>query len=227
MLPLSFSRSLHSAFQPGLLEIRGEVYFPRAGWEKINVERSQSGEETFANPRNATAGSLKQLDPKVTASRPLEMVCYGFGFSDHPGRPKLHSESITWLKASGFKTPEKIWICETIEELLAAIHELDRLRKTFSYDTDGAVIKLNELSLREKAGSTSKAPRWAIAYKYAAEQAETVLRSITIQVGRTGAADPPDDLAGLDPRADRQFRREVGQVAALQKIRRRQKERLS
>src|ERR1041384_1351490 len=182
---------------PTLLEVRGEVYLTKAGFQKLNQERKAAGEEPFANPRNAAAGSLKQLDPRMVAKRPLDIILYGVGQIEGSSSP-LHSqaEMLAWLKTLGFKTPEKTWHCSSADELVAAIEELDKLRREFAYETDGAVIKLNSFAQREKAGFTSKAPRWAIAYKYAAEQAETRLKAITIQVGRTGALTP---VAELEP----------------------------
>jgi DNA ligase (NAD+) len=183
---------------PGVMEVRGEVYLTRAGFARLNAERKKLGEETFANPRNAAAGSLKQLDPSIVAKRPLDLVIYGLGALAEIAELELerHDAVLSWLKSVGFKTPEKTWHCHTVDELIAAIEELDTLREKFAYETDGAVIKLNSYALREKAGFTSKAPRWAIAYKYAAEQAETKLKEISIQVGRTGALTP---VAELEP----------------------------
>ncbi len=193
-------RSTHpkgKADVPSLLEVRGEVYLTRTGFQKMNAERKAAGEELFANPRNAAAGSLKQLDPRLAAKRPLDIVIYGLGHLEGLTRPaKTHSETLIWLKELGFKTPEKTWHCKSAEELIAAIDELDKLRGKYAYETDGAVIKLNSYAQREKVGFTSKAPRWAIAYKYAAEQADTLLKNITIQVGRTGALTP---VAELEP----------------------------
>ncbi|MBM3834864.1 MAG: NAD-dependent DNA ligase LigA [Verrucomicrobia bacterium] len=192
--------SIPTALQtiPKVMEVRGEVYMTRAGFARLNAERKKLSEETFANPRNATAGSLKQLDPGIVAKRPLDLVIYGLGFADGADNQDLqrHDSVLSWLKLLGFKTPEKTWHCRSVEELIGAIEELDQLRQKFSYETDGAVIKLNSYALREKTGFTSKAPRWAIAYKYAAEQAETRLHGITIQVGRTGALTP---VAELEP----------------------------
>jgi DNA ligase (NAD+) len=182
---------------PQLLEVRGEVYLTKTGFEKLNAERKAAGEETFANPRNAAAGSLKQLDPRIVAKRPLDIVLYGLGRVDGASDfPQSQAEMLAWIKSFGFKTPEKTWHCRTADELVAAIDELDKVRGKFAYATDGAVIKLNSFTQRERAGFTSKAPRWAIAYKYAAEQAETLLKSITVQVGRTGALTP---VAELEP----------------------------
>lgn len=181
---------------PDVMEVRGEVYMPSAGFKKLNAERVAAGEEPFANPRNASAGSLKQLDPRIVAKRPLTMVVYGLGEIQGKDVPITHGEALELLKRLGFRTPEKVWRCENADELIAAINELDELRRTLAYETDGAVIKLNSFEQRERAGFTAKAPRWAIAYKYEAEQAETKLKAITIQVGRTGSLTP---VAELEP----------------------------
>jgi DNA ligase (NAD+) len=182
---------------PNLLEVRGEVYLGKAGFAKLNAERKAVGEETFANPRNAAAGSLKQLDPRIVAKRPLDIILYNVGAVEGAKAPfQTQAEMLAWLKTLGFRTPDQTWHCKSADELIAAIDELDQLRRKFSYETDGAVIKLNSFAQREKAGFTSKAPRWAIAYKYAAEQAETLLKSITVQVGRTGKLTP---VAELEP----------------------------
>ncbi len=182
---------------PSLLEVRGEAYLTKAGFEKLNAERRSAGEEEFANPRNAAAGSLKQLDPRIVAKRPLDIVVYGLGLVEGAAQmPQQHDQMLAWLKSFGFKTPDRTWHCRSAEELVAAIDELDRVRRSFAYETDGAVIKLNSFAQREVAGFTSKAPRWSIAYKYAAEQAETLLKGITVQVGRTGALTP---VAELEP----------------------------
>ena len=182
---------------PALLEARGEVYLTKTGFEKLNAERKTAGEEEFANPRNAAAGSLKQLDPRIVAKRPLDIVVYGLGkVEGAPEQPQQHDEMLAWLKALGFKTPGRTWPCRSAEELVTAIEELDTVRHKLAYETDGAVIKLNSFAQREIAGFTSKAPRWSIAYKYAAEQAETLLKGITVQVGRTGALTP---VAELEP----------------------------
>ncbi len=182
---------------PVLLEVRGEVYLTKAGFEKLNAERKAAGEEQFANPRNAAAGSLKQLDPRMVAKRPLDIVLYGLGQVEGAANPpQTQAEMLAWLKSFGFKTPERTWHCGSADELVAAIAELDTVRRKFPYETDGAVIKLNSFAQRDRAGFTSKAPRWSIAYKYAAEQAETKLKGITVQVGRTGKLTP---VAELEP----------------------------
>jgi len=180
---------------PQALEIRGEVFLPVAGFEKMNAERKSAGEELYGNPRNTAAGSLKQLDPKIVAKRPLDVVIYGIV---EIGSQSIASQAglLAWLKSAGFKTPERTWFCKSDDELIAAIAELDKVRKKFAYETDGAVIKLNSFDQQRRVGATAKAPRWAIAYKYAPEQAETKLKAITIQVGRTGALTP---VAELEP----------------------------
>jgi DNA ligase (NAD+) len=183
---------------PPVLEVRGEVYMTKAGFKKLNTEMVAAGEEPYANARNTAAGSLKQLDPRVVAKRPLDIVVYGVGYPDTAEHRlfNTHDEALKWLKSAGFKSPEKTWHCKSVDELLAAIDELEKIRHNFVYETDGAVIKLNSVNQRERAGFTSKAPRWAMAYKYAAEQAETKLKAITIQVGRTGKLTP---VAELEP----------------------------
>ena len=190
-LPLRLARSSGVA----ALEVRGEVYMTRSGFEKLNAERLAAGEEPFANPRNSAAGSLKQLDPKIVAQRPLDIVLYALGGGAGESGPASQRELLDWLKALGLKTPERTWFCRNADELLAAIRELDQVRAGFNYETDGAVIKLNSFDQQRRIGATSKAPRWAIAYKYAPEQAETKLRAITIQVGRTGALTPVAELS--------------------------------
>ncbi len=198
-VPLRLRQPSNKGFGvPAILEVRGEVFMTRAGFAKMNEERSAAGEEPFANPRNSTAGSLKQLDPRMVAKRPLELVVYGTGLVEGlagPG-PSRHDETLRWLAELGFKTPARVWHCHSVHELLSGIDELDAFRAGLDYETDGGVIKLNDFAQRQKAGYTSKAPRWAIAYKYAAEQAKTRLKNITIQVGRTGALTP---VAELEP----------------------------
>ena len=195
-LNLKASRKNASVKIPTLLEVRGEVYLPLDKFKKTNAERVAADEEPFANPRNAAAGALKQLDPRIVAKRGLDIVLYGLGQLEGGEPPELHSEALSWFKMLGLKTPEKTWLCRREGELIEAIHALDKIRREFRYQTDGAVIKLDARALREKVGATSHAPRWAIAYKYESEQAETKLNRITIQVGRTGALTP---VAELEP----------------------------
>ncbi len=197
-LPLNLrsSRKDTSVKIPKLLEARGEVYLSLDKFKKANAERVAAGEDPFANPRNAAAGSLKQLDPRIVARRGLEVVLYGLGHLEGSEQPARHSEVLDWFKGLGLKTPEKTWRCRHEQELIEAIDQLDKLRHDFRYQTDGAVIKLDARALRDKVGVTSKAPRWAIAYKYQSEQAETKLNRVTVQVGRTGALTP---VAELEP----------------------------
>ena len=195
-LPLKLDGKLEGS----VVELRGEVYFPTPAFNKFNAEREAAGEERFMNPRNATAGSLKQLDSRLVAQRPLAVVLYGVGELQLPAGgetpPQSQEELIAWLRKLGCPGPEKLWVCDSAEAVLGAIETLNEVRKTFQYETDGAVVKLNPFGLRERLGATSKAPRWAMAYKYAAEQAVTRLRDITIQVGRTGKLTP---VAELEP----------------------------
>jgi DNA ligase (NAD+) len=180
---------------PQTFEVRGEVYMTRLGFDKMNAEREEAGEPRFANPRNSTAGSLKQLDPRDVAKRPLHVIFYGIG---DPGEAKLTSQSDIneLLKKAGLPHADLFWSFDTPDEVLTAIHDLDDKRKKLPYETDGAVIKVDSFAEQRDLGATSKAPRWAIAYKYQAEQAETRLLDVDIQVGRTGALTP---VARLEP----------------------------
>src|SRR5213596_1943278 len=180
---------------PKLLEVRGEVYMDRKGFEKLNDDRKKQSLPLFANPRNAAAGSLKQLDPAIVAKRPLGIVLYGTGATEGLDI-ELHSEIFPLLKKLGLPTTERWWVAASVEEILDAIHELDAIRHNFAYQTDGAVVKVNTFAQRERLGFTAKSPRWAIAYKYAAERVETRLLDIIIQVGRTGILTP---VAVLEP----------------------------
>ncbi|PYJ15980.1 MAG: DNA ligase (NAD(+)) LigA [Verrucomicrobia bacterium] len=178
-----------------LLEVRGEVYKDRKGFEKLNDEREKQGLPQFANPRNAAAGSLKQLDPSIVVKRPLGIVLYGIGATEGVDID-LHSKILPLLKKLGLPVTERWWVTESVEEILDAIHELDAIRHKFAYQTDGAVMKVNSFSQRDRLGFTAKSPRWAIAYKYAAERVQTRLNDIVIQVGRTGILTP---VAMLEP----------------------------
>jgi DNA ligase (NAD+) len=180
---------------PDVLEVRGEVYMNKNGFMKLNADRSKAGLPPFANPRNAAAGSLKQLDPAATARRPLGIILYGTGLVEGAALEK-HSELFPLLKKLGLPTSERWWTATSIDEVLAAIRELDQLRHDFVYQTDGAVVKVDSFGQREALGFTAKSPRWAIAYKYAAERVETRLVDILIQVGRTGVLTP---VAMLEP----------------------------
>jgi len=180
---------------PDILEVRGEAYLDKKGFEKLNQERKTAGLPLFANPRNAAAGSLKHLDPKMVAQRPLGIVFYGTGAVEG-AKLDLHSKIFRLFKKLGLPTHEEWWVADSIDEILKAIRKLDEIRRNFPYQTDGAVIKVDELAQRERLGFTAKSPRWAIAYKYAAERVVTRLQDIIIQVGRTGILTP---VAVLEP----------------------------
>ncbi len=185
---------LKIAHAPEVLEVRGEVYLTAATFRKICDEMIARGEEPFANARNTAAGTLKQLDPRLVAKRPLDIVLYGLG--EASDAPATQSALLDRLRAFGFHTPRWMKLCRSVEDVMAAIQELDSIRDSFGFETDGAVIKLNDIAQRERAGFTSRFPRWAKAWKYVAEQAETRLRAITVQVGRTGNLTP---VAELEP----------------------------
>jgi DNA ligase (NAD+) len=180
---------------PDVLEVRGEAYLDKRGFAKLNAERKEAGLPEFANPRNAAAGSLKQLDPAIAARRPLGVVFYGTGLIEGATLDK-HSELFALLKKLGLPGSERWWLADSVEEILQAIHELDGIRHDFPYQTDGAVVKVDAFSQREILGFTAKSPRWAIAFKYEAERVETRLLDILIQVGRTGTLTP---VAALEP----------------------------
>ncbi|HEV3244393.1 MAG TPA: NAD-dependent DNA ligase LigA [Chthoniobacterales bacterium] len=180
---------------PKVFEVRGEAYLDKDGFKKLNKEREAAGLPLFANPRNAAAGSLKHLDPKVAAQRPLGMVFYGTGATEGVN-VDLHSKIFPLFKKLGLPTHENWWLADSVEKILDAIRKLDRIRHDFPYETDGAVIKVDALAQRERLGFTAKSPRWAIAYKYAAERVETKLLDIKVQVGRTGILTP---VAVLEP----------------------------
>ena len=181
---------------PALLEIRGEVYLPKKKFAELNLRREEDGEPPFANPRNAAAGSLKMLDSSVVAARGLNAVFYGLGSIGDGSAPASQSELLPWLEKLGLPVVPKFWKADDAEGVRKAIAALDQLRRDFPFETDGAVIKLDDFKRRDQAGSTSKAPRWAMAYKYEAERARTRLSDITVQVGRTGVLTP---VAELDP----------------------------
>ncbi|MEQ1752038.1 MAG: NAD-dependent DNA ligase LigA [Prosthecobacter sp.] len=180
---------------PQTFEVRGEVFMPKAVFAKLNKEREEAGEQLFANPRNTTTGALKQLDSKITAKRQLDIVFYGL--ADATGIDvQSQADMYALLDHTGLRKADLIWRADSAEGLLVAIRELDEKRKSLPYETDGAVIKVNAFADQRELGVTSKAPRWAIAYKYQPEQAETKLIAVDIQVGRTGALTP---VARLEP----------------------------
>lgn len=186
---------------PEILEVRGEIYMQHSEFERINGLQADLGKAPYKNPRNLAAGTVKLLDPTEARSRKLDIVLYGIGACQPGDYFRSQSEIQEKLKLWRFPVLEKYWLSEGIEAALQSIDELDALRKQFSYATDGAVVKLDDLKLQAEAGFTSKAPRWAIAYKFEAERAETILQEISLQIGRTGAVTPvallePVQLAG-------------------------------
>ena len=181
------------------LEVRGEVYLPIKDLFKLNEERAAADEPPFANPRNAAAGSLRQLDPKITASRPLTIYLY---FAETHPRFKTHYETLEYIKELGFRINPETRICRGIEEVKKHIKHWETAREKLAYEIDGIVVKVNDLADQEKLGFTARAPRWAAAFKYPPMQAETIIEDITVQVGRTGALTPvahlkPVHLAGV------------------------------
>ncbi|MBE7031862.1 MAG: NAD-dependent DNA ligase LigA [Ruminococcaceae bacterium] len=171
------------------LEVRGEVYMPRKSFEQVNAEKAAAGEALFANPRNAAAGSLRQLDSKVTAKRKLDVFVFNIqSISDD--RVKTHTEGLDWLAGLGFKVSPMREVCANMDEAYLQILKIGEMRPQLPFDIDGAVVKVNSLEKREILGSTSKVPKWAIAYKFPAEQQETTVEDIIVQVGRTGVITP-------------------------------------
>jgi DNA ligase (NAD+) len=177
------------------LEVRGEVFIPRKVFERINAEREEQGEPRFANPRNAAAGTIRQLDPQITANRKLEMFAYDL-LSGERKPFATHWQALDWLEAAGFKVSAERMLCSSIEEVIEFAGRIEARRDDLDYEIDGLVVKVNSTALQDEFGTTNKAPRWAIAYKYAARQAETRVVSIVVQVGRTGALTP---VANLEP----------------------------
>ncbi|HET8674593.1 MAG TPA: NAD-dependent DNA ligase LigA, partial [Blastocatellia bacterium] len=179
----------------GEMEVRGEVYLPNEEFRRINAERSEQGLALFANPRNAAAGTMKSLDARVAAERKLDLFCYDLliggrkPFSSHWG-------ALEWLVRAGFRVNSLRRLCQSIDEVIESCEEWGRLRDELGYEIDGVVVKVNSTALQDELGSTSKAPRWAVAYKYPARQATTKLRAITVQVGRVGTLTP---VAELEP----------------------------
>lgn len=181
---------------PPRFEVRGEVYLPRASFKKFNESRAAEGLPLFANPRNAAAGSLRQLDPRVTAKRPLDIFIYALGWAEGKPVPPTHWETLEYLKSLGFKVSPYNTRVRTIEEAEAYHRQWEEKRETLPFEADGVVIKVDRLDLQRRLGAVAREPRWAIAYKFAAIQATTVLKDIGINVGRTGSLNP---YAVLEP----------------------------
>ncbi len=171
------------------IEVRGEVFMARSVFEEINAELEMQGEKTYANPRNFASGTLRQLDSSIVASRKLDMFPYDV-WRGNQKTFETHFENFEWLKTQGFHVNENVRSCENIEKVIAFCNEMQEKRDSFDYEIDGVVVKINSTQLQDEFGATSKAPRWAIAYKYPAMQATTQLEAINIQVGRTGALTP-------------------------------------
>ncbi len=190
-IPLSVSEGA-----PPRFEVRGEVYLPKAGFHKLNEERAAEGLSLFANPRNAAAGSIRQLDPRITAKRPLDIYIYGLGWSEGKAMPLTHWETMEYLKALGFRINPQNALVKTIAEAEAYYANWVEKRNGLPYEADGVVVKINSLALRDEMGSAGSEPRWAIAYKFPAVQGTTRLREIGVSVGRTGTLNP---VAILEP----------------------------
>ncbi|WP_409500309.1 NAD-dependent DNA ligase LigA [Mannheimia glucosida] len=188
---------LNTTNPPARLEVRGEVFMPQSGFNELNEKALAKGEKTFANPRNAAAGSLRQLDPKITRQRPLVLNAYGIGvYESDDELPATHFERLQWLKSLGIPVNNEIRLAQGKAALLAYYAEIQTKRPTLGYDIDGTVLKVNDIALQEQLGFISRSPRWAIAYKFPAQEEMTILKEVDFQVGRTGAITP---VAKLEP----------------------------
>ncbi len=190
-LPLSVPKDA-----PARFEVRGEVFLPKAGFHKLNEERMAEGLPLFANPRNAAAGSVRQLDPRITARRPLDIYIYALGWAEGKATPPTHRETMEYLKSLGFKINPSNILVHSIDEVEEYHRVWTEKRESLPYEADGIVAKVNSLSLQERLGSIGHEPRWAIAYKFPAIQGTTLLKEIRISVGRTGTLNP---YAVLEP----------------------------
>jgi DNA ligase (NAD+) len=175
---------------PPHFEVRGEVYLPRNGFKKLNEERAAEGLPLFANPRNAAAGSVRQLDPRITAKRPLDIYVYQLGWAEGKAMPLTHWETMEYLKSLGFRINPNNRLLKTIDEVKEYYRTWQERRESLPYEADGVVVKIDQLNLHEELGDIGHEPRWAIAYKFPAAQATTLLRDIGISVGRTGTLNP-------------------------------------
>ena len=187
---------LHGDNVPGVLEVRGEVFMPRARFLQFNEQARQKGEKTFVNPRNAAAGSLRQLDPRLTAERPLDIYLYSVGLFDNGALPERHSEVLNQLQLWGFKVCPEREVVEGIAGCLAYYRKIGERRDALAYDIDGVVYKVDRLDYQRELGFVSRAPRWAVAHKFPAQEELTLVRDVEFQVGRTGAVTP---VARLEP----------------------------
>jgi DNA ligase (NAD+) len=184
-LPLSVANQ-----SPEHFEVRGEVFLPKTNFEQLNLKRDKAGLPLFANPRNAAAGSLRQLDPKVTAQRPLDIYVYALGWADGSKLPGSHWDTMERIRSWGFKLNPYNRLCRSLQEVEQYYDEWLEKRHTLPYEADGVVIKINDLAQQERLGSAAREPRWAIAFKFPAHQATTILKDIGISVGRTGTLNP-------------------------------------
>ncbi|MEM6049145.1 NAD-dependent DNA ligase LigA [Erwinia sp. P7711] len=187
---------LHGENIPARVEVRGEVFMPQAGFEALNEEARRTGSKVFANPRNAAAGSLRQLDPRITAKRPLTFFCYGLGLLEGGEMPRSHMARLQQFKAWGLPVSDRIRLCHSSDEVLAFYRQVEQERATLGFDIDGVVIKVDSQDLQEQLGYVARAPRWAIAFKFPAQEQMTTVRDVEFQVGRTGAITP---VARLEP----------------------------
>ncbi|MGH8003564.1 MAG: NAD-dependent DNA ligase LigA, partial [Limisphaerales bacterium] len=192
-IPLRLSEEKNKA--PKLLEVRGEVIFPKEEFEKLNRARAKAEEEVYANPRNAAAGAVRQLDPKITATRPLLFIAYGTGTVE--GTPfDTHYETLSVLKNWGFRTSREIRLCKKPEEVKREFEKIKAAREENRLEMDGIVVKVNQFKVQRRMGELSRSPRWAVAWKFPPQQAKTLVKDIIVQVGRTGALTP---VAVLEP----------------------------
>ncbi|GAB7260943.1 NAD-dependent DNA ligase LigA [Dickeya ananatis] len=187
---------LHGDNIPTRLEVRGEVFMKHKGFEALNEEARRTGGKVFANPRNAAAGSLRQLDPRITATRPLTFLCYGVGLVEGGVLPDTHWQRLMQFRDWGLPVSDRIRLCTGSEAVLNFYRQVEQERETLGFDIDGVVIKVNELALQERLGFVARAPRWAVAFKFPAQEQLTWLRDVEFQVGRTGAITP---VARLEP----------------------------
>ena len=188
--PLPGGEGVHAWTLPPRMEVRGEVYFPRDAFRRMNEEREDAGEPLFANPRNAAAGSLRQLDPRITASRQLAIWVYQLGWAEDTETPPTHWETMQWLRELGFRVNPEIARFETLEEVQVYCRRWEQERDAKNYQTDGVVVKIDRLDYQRHLGFVGREPRWAVAWKFPAERAVTRLLDIGINVGRTGALNP-------------------------------------
>lgn len=187
---------LHGDNIPARLEVRGEVFMPQPGFEAMNDEARRTGGKVFANPRNAAAGSLRQLDPRITAKRPLTFFCYGVGLLEGGELPRSHIARLQQFKAWGLPVSDRVRLCTGSEEVLAFYRQVEADRPSLGFDIDGVVVKIDSLDIQETLGFVARAPRWATAFKFPAQEQITLVKDVEFQVGRTGAITP---VARLEP----------------------------